>query len=93
MTSAELRKKLEEVQKARKKAEEREKAIKAKIKEAEIQEKQAKIEDLIKFIEKNIEDLSGDYITISATKELVLASEERNFYLCQNGGVLAIPDG
>ena len=49
MTSAELRKKLEEVQKARKKAEEREKAIKAKIKEAEIQEKQAKIEDLIKF--------------------------------------------
>lgn len=48
---------------------------------------------LIKFIENNIKDLSGDYITISATKELVMASEDEKFYLCQNGGVLAIPDG
>lgn len=53
----------------------------------------ANMEWLIKFIEKNIKDLSGDYITISATKELVLASEDESFYLCQNGGVLSIPDG
>ena len=53
----------------------------------------ADMEWLIRFIEKNIEYLSGDYITISATKELVMASEDKEFYLCQNGGVLAIPDG
>ena len=80
MTSAELRKKLEEVQKARKKAEEREKAIKAKIKEAEIQEKQAKIEDLIKFLEEIIgKTLEDDDIAKLKTFLKTNASAIRNY--------------
>ncbi len=48
---------------------------------------------LLRYITVNIKKLSGDYIMVSATKELLLAYDDPRFFRCQNGGVLAIPDG
>ncbi len=49
--------------------------------------------ELADFIVNNIKDLSGDYITVSATNEIVMSLKDPDFSRCQNGGVLTIPDG
>ncbi len=51
------------------------------------------MDSLLDYVETNLEALSGDYIMVTASKELLLAYDDRDFYRCQNGGVLAIPDG
>lgn len=48
---------------------------------------------LVKFLTDNIKNLSGDYLTITATNEIIMAYKDENFFRCQNGGVMSIPDG
>lgn len=48
---------------------------------------------LIDYISEHIRELSGDYLMVTATNEIVMAYKDENFYRCQNGGVLTIPDG
>lgn len=49
--------------------------------------------ELVKYLTDNISDLSGDYLTITATNEIMMAYRDKEFYKCQNGGVTSIPDG
>ena len=49
--------------------------------------------ELTDYLVANIKDLSGDYITVSATNEIVMSLKNPEFYRCQNGGILTIPDG
>lgn len=51
------------------------------------------MDELTDFISSNIRELSGDYITVSATNEIVLALKDTDFARCQNGGVMTVPDG
>lgn len=51
------------------------------------------MEWLVKYLCENIKDLSGDYLTITATNEIIMAYEDEKFFKCQNGGVMSIPDG
>lgn len=48
---------------------------------------------LLDFTEKNIENLSGDYICVSNVHTTVTAFEDLDYLKIQNGGILAIPDG
>lgn len=48
---------------------------------------------LLKFIEHNIEALSGDYICVSNVHTTVTAYDDAKYCDVQNGGILAIPDG
>ena len=48
---------------------------------------------LISFTEKNIKQLSGDYICVSNVHTTVTASEDESYKDVQNGGIIAIPDG
>lgn len=48
---------------------------------------------LVNYLTDNIKDLSGDYLTITATNEIMMAYSDEKFYKCQNGGVMSIPDG
>lgn len=48
---------------------------------------------LLDFINRNIEDLRGDYICVSNVHTTVLASENEVYQDIQNGGILALPDG
>lgn len=48
---------------------------------------------LVSYVSENIRLLSGDYVMVSATNEIVMACESERFYRCQNGGVVSIPDG
>lgn len=48
---------------------------------------------LLRFTEKNIEKLRGDYICVSNVHTTVTASEDADYRAIQNGGILAIPDG
>lgn len=48
---------------------------------------------LVKYLTDNIADLSGDYLTITATNEIIMAYKDVKFFRCQNGGVMSIPDG
>lgn len=48
---------------------------------------------LIRFTEKNVEQLSGDYICVSNVHTTVTSYEDENYLAVQNGGILAIPDG
>lgn len=48
---------------------------------------------LLDFVTNNIKDLSGDYICVSNVHTTVMASENEDYRLIQNGGILAIPDG
>ena len=51
------------------------------------------MEWLVKYLTDNIKDLSGDYLTITATNEIMMAYRDEKFFRCQNGGVMSIPDG
>lgn len=51
------------------------------------------MDELAAWIVDNIKDLSGDYLTVAATNEIVLSLKDPEFFRCQNGGVLTIPDG
>ena len=48
---------------------------------------------LLKFTEKYIKNLSGDYICVSNVHTTVTSYEDKSYRLVQNGGMLAIPDG
>jgi len=48
---------------------------------------------LVKYLTDNIKELCGDYLTITATNEIIMAYEDPEFFKCQNGGVMSIPDG
>lgn len=48
---------------------------------------------LLKFIEDNIAELSGDYITVANVHTTVTAYENEEYQKVQNGAVMAIPDG
>ena len=51
------------------------------------------MEWLIDFTERNIKDLSGDYMCVSNVHTTVTAYEDRIYKAIQNGGIMAIPDG
>ena len=48
---------------------------------------------LVEYLTKNIKELSGDYLTITATNEIIMAYKDDKFFKCQNSGVMSIPDG
>ena len=48
---------------------------------------------LLAFLEKNMHNLSGDYMCVSNVHTTVTASEESDYLKIQNGGIMAIPDG
>lgn len=48
---------------------------------------------LLKFTEKNIHDLSGDYMCVSNVHTIVTAYEDIEYRAIQNGGIMALPDG
>lgn len=51
------------------------------------------MEWLLKFTEKNIKNLSGDYCCVANVHTTVTSFEDKNYCAVQNGGILAIPDG
>lgn len=51
------------------------------------------MEWLLDFIERNIKNLSGDYICVSNVHTTVTAYEDSDYLKVQNGGIMAIPDG
>lgn len=51
------------------------------------------MEFLLNFIEDNIEELSGDYITVANVHTTVTAYEDEEYRKIQNGAIMAIPDG
>ncbi len=48
---------------------------------------------LMEFTEKNIKELSGDYMTVANVHTTVTAFENEEYRAIQNGGIMAIPDG
>lgn len=48
---------------------------------------------LLKFTDKYIKKLSGDYMCVSNVHTTVTAAEESEYMAVQNGGIMAIPDG
>ncbi len=48
---------------------------------------------LVDYLEKNIKDISGDYITVANVHTTVTAFENEDYLNVQNGGLMAIPDG
>lgn len=48
---------------------------------------------LIDYINKNIGELSGDYMCVSNVHTTVTAYEDEEYRKIQNGGIMAIPDG
>lgn len=48
---------------------------------------------LVKFTEKYIKELSGDYMCVSNVHTTVTAYENETYKSIQNGGIMAIPDG
>lgn len=51
------------------------------------------MEWLLKYLDKNLKDLSGDYICVSNVHTTVTSYEEPDYCAVQNGGIMAIPDG
>ncbi len=51
------------------------------------------MEWLLRFTDKNIKSLSGDYMCVSNVHTTVTSFEEPIYRLIQNGGIMAIPDG
>lgn len=49
--------------------------------------------DTVKYIENNLEELKGNYICISNVHTTVMAYEDEEYRMIQNGGALALPDG
>jgi len=48
---------------------------------------------VLKYIEKNIKNLSGNYICVSNVHTTVMSYNEPDYCTIQNGGIMAIPDG
>lgn len=48
---------------------------------------------LLEFTEKNIKDLSGDYMCVSNVHTTVTSYEDKDYRKIQNNGIMAIPDG
>lgn len=48
---------------------------------------------LLEFTDKNIKDLSGDYMCVSNVHTTVTSYEDPEYCAVQNGGIMAIPDG
>lgn len=48
---------------------------------------------LLKYLQDNLERLSGDYICVSNVHTTVSAYEDPDYRDVQNGGIMAIPDG
>lgn len=51
------------------------------------------MEWLLKYLDKNIDLLHGDYICVSNVHTTVTAYEDPDYCAVQNGGIMAIPDG
>lgn len=51
------------------------------------------MEWLVDFIERNIGELSGDYITVANVHTTITAFEDAEYKRIQNSGIMAIPDG
>lgn len=51
------------------------------------------MEGLLYFTEKNIANLSGDYMCVSNVHTTVTSWEDKDYCAIQNGGIMAIPDG
>lgn len=49
--------------------------------------------DLVAFLSDHIRELSGDYLMVSATNEIVMACQNDAFFRCMNGCAINIPDG
>lgn len=48
---------------------------------------------LLKFTDKYIKELSGDYMTVANVHTTVIAFEDKEYRAIQNSGIMAIPDG
>jgi N-acetylglucosaminyldiphosphoundecaprenol N-acetyl-beta-D-mannosaminyltransferase len=51
------------------------------------------MEWLVEYLNKNIKDLTGDYLCVSNVHTTVTSYEEPDYCGIQNGGIMAIPDG
>lgn len=51
------------------------------------------MEWLLKYLNKNVDLLHGDYICVSNVHTTVTSYEEQDYCAVQNGGLMAIPDG
>lgn len=51
------------------------------------------MEWLLDFTNRNIYELSGNYMTVANVHTLVTAMEDMDYRAIQNGGIMAIPDG
>ena len=51
------------------------------------------MEWLVRYLEKNISELKGDYICVSNLHTTVISYEDAVYCAIQNGGLMAIPDG
>ena len=51
------------------------------------------MEWLVNYLNRNVKDLSGDYICVSNVHTTVTAYEDQEYCKVQNGGIMAIPDG
>ena len=51
------------------------------------------MEWLLEYLDKNLKDLSGDYMCVANVHTTVTAYENPEYCAVQNGGIMAIPDG
>ena len=51
------------------------------------------MEWLVDYLNRNVKNLSGDYICVSNVHTTVTAYEDQEYCKVQNGGIMAIPDG
>ncbi|MFR7936427.1 MAG: hypothetical protein ACLU4S_13705 [Clostridium perfringens] len=51
------------------------------------------MDETIKYIEENLNELKGNYICISNVHTTVTSYEDDEYKKIQNGGALALPDG
>lgn len=51
------------------------------------------MEWLLDYLDKNLQDIKGDYICVANVHTTVTSSEESEYCKVQNGGLMAIPDG
>lgn len=51
------------------------------------------MEWLLRYLDKNIDDIKGDYICVSNVHTTVTSYEDASYCAVQNGGLMAIPDG
>lgn len=51
------------------------------------------MEWLVDYLNRNVKNLSGDYICVSNVHTTVTAYEDQEYRKIQNGGIMAIPDG